>query len=70
MKILIYLGHPAHFYNYKNVIPKLKDDGHQVEILIKKKDVLQELLDNAGMPYHNILKEGRKIRNLASCGGP
>ena len=46
MRILIYLGHPAHFYNYKNVIPKLKEDGHQVEILIKKKDVLQELLDD------------------------
>lgn len=60
MRVLVYLGHPAHFYNYKNVIPKLKEDGHQVEILIKKKDVLQELLDNAGMPYHNILKEGRK----------
>ena len=60
MRILIYLGHPAHFYNYKNVIPKLKEDFHQVEILIKKKDVLQDLLDNADIPYHNILKEGRK----------
>lgn len=64
MKILIYLGHPAHFYNYKNVIPKLMEDGHQVEVLIKKKDVLQDLLDNAGMPYHNILKEGRKDTKL------
>lgn len=69
MKILIYLGHPAHFYNYKNVIPKLKDDGHQVEILIKKKDVLQDLLDNAGIPYHNILKEGRKDTKLGILWG-
>ena len=69
MRILIYLGHPAHFYNYKNVIPKLKEDGHQVEILIKKKDVLQELLDNAGMPYHNILKEGRKDSKLGILWG-
>ncbi len=60
MKVLIYLGHPAHFYNYKNVIPRLKEDGHQVEVLIKKKDVLQELLDSSGIPYHNILREGRK----------
>lgn len=59
MKVLIYLGHPAHFYNYKNVIPRLKEDGHEVEVLIKKKDVLQELLDSSGIPYHNILKEGR-----------
>lgn len=69
MKILIYMGHPAHFYNYKNVIPKLKEDGHQVEILIKKKDVLQELLDNAGIPYRNILKEGRKDTTLGILWG-
>lgn len=69
MKILIYMGHPAHFYNYKNVIPKLKEGGHQVEILIKKKDVLQELLDNAGIPYHNILKEGRKDTTLGILWG-
>lgn len=69
MRILIYMGHPAHFYNYKNVIPQLKSDGHQVEILIKKKDVLQELLDNAGIPYHNILKEGRKDTKLGILWG-
>lgn len=69
MRILIYLGHPAHFYNYKNVIPKLKEDGHQVEILIKKKDVLQELLDDVGIPYHNILKEGRKDTKLGILWG-
>ena len=69
MRILVYLGHPAHFYNYKNVIPKLKEDGHQVEVLIKKKDVLQELLDEVGMPYHNILKEGRKDTKLGILWG-
>lgn len=69
MRILIYLGHPAHFYNYKNVIPKLRSDGHQVEVLIKKKDVLQDLLDNAGIPYHNILKEGRKDTKLGILWG-
>lgn len=60
MKILIYFGHPAHFYTFKNVLPKLKEGGCEVEILIKKKDVLELVLDNAGIPYHNILKEGRR----------
>lgn len=68
-KILIYLGHPAHYYIYKNVIPKLKGDGHSVEILIKKKDVLQDLLDNAGIPYHNILEEGRKDTKMGILWG-
>lgn len=68
-KILIYLGHPAHFYNFKNVIPRLIAGGHRVEVLIKKKDVLQELLDEAGIPYHNILKEGRRDSKLGIMWG-
>lgn len=60
MKVLIYLGHPAHFHNYKNTIASLKEHGHEVEVLIKKKDILEDLLQNAGIPYHNILEEGRK----------
>ena len=59
MKILVYLGHPAHFHNYKNTIAALKEHGHEVEVLIKKKDILEDLLRNAGIPYHNILEEGR-----------
>jgi predicted glycosyltransferase len=35
-------------------------NGHQIDILIKKKDVLEELLNSSGMPYYNILPEGRK----------
>ena len=60
MKILVYLGHPAHFHNYKNTIAALKAHGHKVEVLIKKKDILEDLLRNAGIPYHNILGEGRR----------
>ena len=60
MRILVYLGHPAHFHNYKNTISALKSHGHEVEVLIKKKDILEDLLKNAGIPYHNILEEGRK----------
>ena len=60
MKIVVYMGHPAHFYLYKNSIQNLRNSGHDVEILIKKKDILQLLLDNQGWKYHNILEEGRK----------
>lgn len=69
MKILVYMGHPAHFYLYKNTIKQLREDGHQVEILIKKKDILQSLLDNQGWEYHNILQEGRKNSKLGMLIG-
>lgn len=55
MKVLIELGHPAHFHLYKNVISNLNTDGHQTYVLIKTKDILQSLLENAGIPYYNIL---------------
>lgn len=64
MKVVVYLGHPAHFHLYKNVIKNLKNDGHTVEVLIKKKENLEQLLQNSGIPYHNILREGRKDTKL------
>lgn len=64
MKILVYLGHPAHFYNYKNSISNWKRNGHDVVILIKKKDILEDLLRAAELPYFNILEEGRKDSKL------
>ncbi len=60
MKILVYLGHPAHFHLYKNSISEWTRHGHKVEVLIKKKDILENLLTECGMPFNNILEEGRK----------
>jgi len=60
MKILFHLGHPAHFHLFKNVIKSLRESGHQTYILIKKKDVLEELLIDSGLEFHNILSGGRK----------
>jgi uncharacterized protein len=60
MKVLFHLGHPAHFHLFKNVINTLNENGHQTNILIKKKDILEELLNEYGLNYLNILPEGRK----------
>ncbi|MDD3079186.1 MAG: DUF354 domain-containing protein [Paludibacter sp.] len=64
MKILVYLGHPAHYHLYKNAIVAWENKGYQVFLLIKKKDILEELLRKAGLEYHNILSEGRKDSKL------
>lgn len=69
MKVVVYLGHPAHFHLYKNVIRNLKNDGHTVEVLIKKKENLEQLLQNSGIPYHNILREGRKDTKIGMAFG-
>ena len=54
MNILIQLSHPAHFHLYKNVAKNLIANGHHVLFVIKTKDILEQLLKNAGLPYENI----------------
>ncbi len=59
-KILFHIGHPAHFQLFKNIILELKEKGYTCFILIKKKDILEELLIESGFDYINILPEGKK----------
>lgn len=60
MKILFYLGHPAHYHLFKYSIKHLMAHNYAVTILIKKKDILQHLLEQSGIDFINILPEGRK----------
>ncbi len=60
MKLLFYLGHPAHFHLFKNVIVELKQKEHSVNVLIKTKDILENLLIATGFDFRNILPKGRK----------
>lgn len=64
-KILIYISHPAQFHFYKNVIPVLKQNGNEVLILIKTKDVLEDLVRNEGFVYQNIQLSERKKKHLS-----
>ncbi|MGL5938026.1 MAG: DUF354 domain-containing protein [Phocaeicola sp.] len=68
-RVLIYLGHPAHFHLFKQVILNLLKSGDEVAILIKKKDILEELLKQAGFSYHNILEEGRSDSRIGILWG-
>ena len=54
MNVLIQLSHPAHFHLYKNVAKNLMANGNQVLFVIKSKDILEQLLIDAGLPYVNI----------------
>ncbi len=54
MNILIQLSHPAHFHFYKNVAQTLIQDGHKVFVLIKTKDILEDLCKEAQLPYYNV----------------
>jgi uncharacterized protein len=60
MKYLFFMGHPAHFHLFKNIILGLQRDSHDIKIVIKTKDVLEDLLVNQGFPYTNIHSRDRK----------
>lgn len=64
MNIAIQLSHPAHFHLYRRVAQNLVNGGHQVFMLIKTKDILEDLLKESGLPYYNILKIAHRKNKL------
>lgn len=64
MKILVQLGHPAHFHFYHYAMENWKKDGHEVFVLIKSKDVLEDLLIKSGIPYYNIKEKTHRGSKL------
>ena len=59
MKCLFFLGHPAHFHLFKNIIKKLEENGNETLVLIKSKDILEELCLNEGIKFKNVYKKQR-----------
>ncbi len=45
MRFLFYLGHPAHFHNFKHSVQRLSANGHKVKVVARGKDVLFDLLE-------------------------
>ncbi len=69
MKVLFHLGHPAHYHLFKNIIATLKQQGHHPTVLIKKKDVLEELLISESIPYKSLLPKGRNDSRMGIAIG-
>ena len=54
MNILVQLAHPAQFYFYRIAINNWQNHGHKVIVAIKTKDILEQLMIEANIPYINI----------------
>ena len=59
MKILFYFAHPAQYMFLRSTLKNLYSSKHQIKLLIKTKDVLEELVSNDNFPYQNILIKER-----------
>lgn len=56
---LFMISHPAHFHLFRNTIIRLKADRHDVTVVIRPKDVLEQLCVNSGMDYIKIRERSR-----------
>lgn len=56
-RILLYVGHPAHYHNLKWVAKSLQDEGAEVLFVARQKDVLFKLMKNC--PFETIFLPAR-----------
>ncbi len=68
-RLLIYLGHPAHYYLFKHTIKKCLASDLPILVCIKKKDVLEQLLIQEQVPYTNIMHYERNNNIKGILGG-
>lgn len=54
MNVGLFLGHPAQFHLLKNLAQNLQRDGHKVFFAVKEKDILEDLLKTANLPYTKV----------------
>lgn len=62
-KIAIFLGHPSQYHFFKNAIRILKKKGFEIDLLVKNKDIIKDLLDESGTDYYMVRKNERKRKS-------
>ena len=65
MRALFYLGHPAHFHLCKNLIKDFESKGYAVQVVIRTKDILEDLCRDQSWNYINVLPQYRKRNTLS-----
>lgn len=58
-RIAIFLGHPAHYHMFKHVTAALEQKGFEVDFLVKRKDLLEDLVRCSGHRYYVVRKHER-----------
>lgn len=54
MNVGLFLGHPAQFHLLKNLAKNLQCGGHNIFFAVKEKDILEDLLKAADLPYTKV----------------
>lgn len=64
MKLLFFFAHPAKFHLFQVTINHLKSKGHEIDVIITGRPVLEELVKAEGWKYTKIFPKGRKIAHI------
>ena len=54
MNILFDIGHPAHVHLFKNFIKFLTEQGHNITVVTRKKDITEKLLEHYKIPFKSL----------------
>jgi len=58
------ISHPAHFHMFKHTIKNLQNHGHEVIIIIRPKDVLEQLCIDSGMKFYKTRERPKRLGML------
>lgn len=61
-RIAVFLGHPAHFHMFKYMVATLEQHGVEVDLLVKRKDMLEELVQRSGHRYFVVRRHERQAK--------
>lgn len=65
LRIALDITHPAHFHFFKHAVVTWQQQGHDVLILSRDKDLTLQLLEEAGMAHHCLTKVRMGLVGLA-----
>lgn len=61
MKYIFELNHPKHYYQFKYVMAKLMEDGNEVKVVARDKDVLLKVLQQEQVEYELFGRHNKKM---------
>lgn len=64
MNILFDIGHPAHVHLFRNFMMYLRENGHNVTITTRAKDITNQLLDHYGLNYLCLSAPQKKLSGM------
>lgn len=63
-KYLFLISHPAHFHMFLLTMKNLENDGHSITIVIRPKDVLEQLCINSGLKFYKLTSRPKRFGML------